>query len=152
MTRKTNCRGDAPLLLPHQLVTLQSREIRDILKVQTPCLRTTCLTTEIDVIEQEFEELLSACSRESSFKAVLDACGPHTSFEEGWKLNQDQFCFLREFCGGLATAFPSISTVESDFSIVKCEKDVGRVSLMDSSLEGILHAKQFKRMRSIKFK
>ena len=138
-------------MLPHQLVMLQGREFSDILKVQTPHMRTTCSTTEIHVIEQEFEELQSACHRESSFKAVLDACGPYTSFEEGWKLTQDQFCFLREFCG-LATAFPSISNVESKFSIVKWEKDVGRVSLTDSSLEGILHAKQFKRMGSIKFK
>ena len=75
----------------------------------------TCSTTEIDVIEQEFEELQSAYHRESSFKAVLDACGHHTSFEEGRKLTQDRFCFLREFCGGLATAFPGTSTVGSDF-------------------------------------
>ena len=114
-------------------------------------MRTTCSITEIDVIGLEFEELQSAYHRESSFKAVLDECGPHTSFEEGWKLTQDRFCFLREFSGGFATAFPGTSTVESDFSIVKWEKDVGRVSLTDFSLEGILHAKQFKRMRSIKF-
>ena len=30
--------------------------------------------------------------------------------------------------------------MESNFSIVNWEKDVGRVSLTDSSLEGILHA------------
>jgi hypothetical protein len=83
---------------------------------------------------------------------VLDACGPHTSFDEGWKLTQDRFCSLREFCGGLAIAFPGTSTVESDFSIVKWEKDVGRASLTDFSLEGILHAKQFKQMQSINFK
>ena len=121
-------------VLPHQMVMLQGREFSNILKVQTPRLRTTCSTTEIDLIEQEFKELQSAYHRESSFKAVLDACGAHTSFEEGWKLNQDQFCFLREFCGGLATAFPSISTVESDFSIVKWEKDVS--SLIDGLLFG----------------
>ena len=96
---------------PHQLVMLRGREFGDILKVQTPRLRTTCSITEIDVIEQDFEELLSAYHRESSFKAVLDACGSHTSFEEGWKLTQDRFCFLREFCGALATAFPCTSTV-----------------------------------------
>jgi len=143
--------AEMPPVLPHQIVMLRGREFSDILKVQTPRLRTTCSITEIDVIEQEFEELQSTYHRESSFKAVLDACGPHTSFEEGGKLTQDRFCFLREFCGGLATAFPGTSTVESDFSIVKWEKDVGRVSLTDFSLEGILHAKQFKLMRSIKF-
>ncbi|BBN17466.1 hypothetical protein MPTK1_7g14750 [Marchantia polymorpha subsp. ruderalis] len=140
--------AEMPLVLSHQLVMLRGREFGDILKVQTPRLRTTCSITEIDIIEQEFAQLQSAYHRESSFKAVLDACGPHTSFKEGWKLIQDRFCFLREFCGGLATAFPGTSFVESDFSIVKWEKDVGRASLTYFSLEGILHAKQFKQMRS----
>jgi hypothetical protein len=132
---------ERPPVLPHQLVMLRGREFSEILKVQTPRLRTTCSITEIDIIEQEFAELQSAYHRERCFKAVLDACGPHTSFDEGWKLTQDRFCSLREFCGGLATAFPGTSTVESDFSIVKWEKDVGRASLTDFSLEGILHAK-----------
>lgn len=77
-------------VLPH----LRGRKFSDILKVQTPRLRTTCLITEIDIIEQEFAQLQSAYHRESSFKAVLDACGTHTSFKEGWKLTQDRFCFL----------------------------------------------------------
>jgi hypothetical protein len=143
---------EMPLVLPHQLVMLRGREFSEILKVQTPRLRTTCSITEIDIIEQEFAELQSAYHRERCFKVVLDACGPHTSFDEGWKLTQDRFCSLREFCGGLVTTFPGTSTVESDFSIVKWEKDVGRASLTDFSLEGILHAKQFKQMRSINFK
>ena len=43
----------------------------------------------------------------------------------------------------MAAAFPGTSNVESDFSIVKWEKDVTRMSLSDFSLEGILHAKQY---------
>ena len=42
----------------------------------------------------------------------------------------------------MATAFPGTSNVESDFSIVKWEKDVMQMNLSDFSLEGILHAKQ----------
>ncbi|BFI14114.1 hypothetical protein MPTK1_5g00010 [Marchantia polymorpha subsp. ruderalis] len=112
--------AEMPHVLPHQLVMLRGRELSDILKIQTPRLRTTCSITEIDIIEQEFAQLQSAYHRESSFKAMLDAC-----------------------------AFPGTSTVESDFSIVKWEKDVGRASLTDFSLEVILHAKQFNQMRSI---
>ena len=62
-----------PPVLPHLVVMLRGRELSDILKVQTPRLRKTCSITEIDVIEQEFEELQSAYHRESSFKAVLDS-------------------------------------------------------------------------------
>lgn len=91
--------AEMPHVLPHQLVMLRGRELSDILKIQTPRLRTTCSITEIDIIEQEFAQLQSAYHRESSFKAMLDACGPHTSFKEDWKLTQDRFCFLQEFCG-----------------------------------------------------
>lgn len=121
------------------------------MRLQVPRLLYRWSSAEIDVIDQEFQELQSAYNRESSFKTVLDACDRSTSFEDGWKLAQDRFLTLREFCGGLATAFPGTSTVESDFSIVKWEKDNSRVSLTDFSLEGILHANQFKRMRAIKF-
>lgn len=141
-----------PPVLPHQLVSLRGREFSDILKIQLPRLRSTWSLTDIDIIEQEFEELQATYRRESSFRSVLDACDHNSSFTDAWKLTQDRFRFLQEFCGGLATAFPGTSTVESDFSIVKWEKDAGRVSLTDFSLEGILHAKQFRRIRSIDFK
>jgi hypothetical protein len=55
------------------------------------------------------------------------------------------------FCGGLATAFPGTSSVESDFSIVKWEKDDCQIGLTNFSLEGILHAKQFTRLQSMSF-
>ncbi len=50
---------------------------------------------------------------------------------------------LREFSGGLATVFPNTASVESDFSVLKWEKDEYRQSLTDLSLEGILHSKQW---------
>ena len=56
---------------------------------------------------------------------------------------QERFKHLKLFCGGLATAFPGTSTVESDFSVVKWEKDDCRIALTDFVLKGILHAKQF---------
>jgi hypothetical protein len=68
---------------------------------------------------------------------------------QGWHYVQNRFKYLERFCGGLATAFPGTSTVESDFSVVKWEKDDCRRGLTDFSLEGILHAKQFGRMQSI---
>jgi hypothetical protein len=46
------------------------------------------------------------------------------------------------FAGGLASVFPGMSTVESDFSIIGCEKDKYRTSLTDFSLEAILQSKQ----------
>ncbi|RHY26811.1 hypothetical protein DYB32_007261 [Aphanomyces invadans] len=50
---------------------------------------------------------------------------------------------LRRFCVGLATALPNTTSIESDFSILKWEKDAYRENLLDLSLEGIFQAKQF---------
>lgn len=80
-----------------------------------------------------------------------DAFNRKTSFADGWKLAHDRFPNLREFCGGLLTAFTGTATVQNDFPIVNWEKYRGRVSLTEFSLEGILYSQQFKRMRSIEF-
>jgi hypothetical protein len=46
------------------------------------------------------------------------------------------------FCGGLATSFANTTNAESDFSIMKWEKDDFRQSMMNLTLEGIFQAKQ----------
>ena len=50
----------------------------------------------------------------------------------------------------MATTIPGTSNVESNFSIVKWEKDVTQMSLSDFSLEGILHAKQYNKIYNLK--
>ena len=62
-----------------------------------------------------------------------------------------RFKNLEMFCGGLASTFPATSSVESDFSILKWEKDIHRMSLTEFSLEGVMHARQFKRLQSLTF-
>ena len=56
---------------------------------------------------------------------------------------KDSFKHLLRFCGGVASVFPGTSQIESDFSIVKGKKTMFKKALVDLSLEGILHAKQF---------
>ena len=70
-------------------------------------------------------------------------------FKDSWPYTGSHFPVLRYFCGGLATVFPDTTTVESDFSIVKYDNDDLRNSLTDSSLEVILHAKQFRILQAI---
>ena len=62
---------------------------------------------------------------------------------------QENFEHLKKFCGGLATAFPDMSSVESDILIVNWEKNDCWISLTDISLEGIFHCKQFDKISSI---
>lgn len=47
-----------------------------------------------------------------------------------------------EFVGGLACLFPNTATVESDFSILKWEKDIHRSNITPISLQGILQCRQ----------
>jgi hypothetical protein len=60
-----------------------------------------------------------------------------------------KFPKLCEFSSGLATIYPGTTRLESDFSILGWERDDYRSALMDFSLEGIMHAKQFKALQSI---
>ena len=85
--------------------------------------------------------------RKPSLKQNLDQCNVNTTFENGWKYVQHRFEHLKTFCGGLATAFPGMSTVESVLSAVKWEKDDCRIGLTELFLEGILHTKQFETLQ-----
>ncbi|KAI9907150.1 hypothetical protein PsorP6_004324 [Peronosclerospora sorghi] len=105
-----------------------------------------------DVIRNQrarLSELRAAYEREPALKNVLDSCDSSTSFEQGWDYVQQRFDYLERFCGGLATAFPGTSTVESGFSLVRWEKENFRTALTYVSLEGILDSKQFKKLQSI---
>ena len=138
-----------PPVLLHLLVKLCGQEFADVIRRQRCRLSMRWNMHNIERIEQDFEGLLGAYQRERPLKEVLDQCSHKTTFDEGWKHVHGRFEYLKKFCGGLATAFPGTSTVESDFSIVKWEKDDCRVALTDFSLEGILHTKQFDKLCSI---
>ena len=138
-----------PPVLPHLLVKLRGREFANVIRRQRCRLSMRWNMHDIERIEQDFEGLLGAYQREQPLKEVLDQCSDKTTFDEGWKHVHGRFEYLKKFCGILATAFPGTSTVESDFSIVKWEKDDCQVALTDFSLEGILHTKQFDKLCSI---
>ncbi|KAI9909043.1 hypothetical protein PsorP6_014862 [Peronosclerospora sorghi] len=84
------------------------------------------------------------------FRNALDGCTYQTPFRKAWKLTSGRFKKLEMFCGGLASIFPGTSSVESDFSILKWEKYIHRRSLTDFSLEGVMHARQFKLLQKLK--
>jgi len=83
-------------------------------------------------------------------KAALDKHEEKTFFNEAWDYLKGRFMQLRQLCGGLATAFPNMTFVESDFSIVKWEKNDSCSSLTSLSLTGIMHMKQFEQIKMIK--
>lgn len=66
-----------------------------------------------------------------------------------WAPLDNRFRLQRQFCGGLASAFPGTATVESDFSVLKWDYDEFRTSHTEVSLEGIRQCKQFKKVGAI---
>ncbi|KAI9914734.1 hypothetical protein PsorP6_007279 [Peronosclerospora sorghi] len=128
-----NAAESMPPVFPHQLAKMRGRYFADVIRNQRARL----------------SKLRAAYEREPALKNVLDSCDTSTSFEQGWDYVQQRFGYLERFFGGLATAFPGTSTVESDFSLVRWEKDNFRTALTDFSLESIHHSKQFEKLQSI---
>jgi hypothetical protein len=81
---------------------------------------------------------------------ILEGHDEKVFFNDAWDAIKSKkadgtirFAKLRQFCGGLATAFPNTCAVESDFSVVKYEQDNRRTDLESLSLAGIMHSKQY---------
>jgi hypothetical protein len=88
--------------------------------------------------------LLFAYRSEPILKEGIDSLSSQqSSFQDGWSLLGARLPNLMEYCGVVATLFPGTSTVESDFSVLRWEKDRFRNGLSDFGLEGVLQAKQF---------
>ncbi|CAK9223745.1 unnamed protein product [Sphagnum troendelagicum] len=73
---------------------------------------------------------------------IIDKHDQTTTFNDAWDYVPGRFEHLRSFCSGLAIVFANITSVESDFSILKWELDDNHTTFMHLSLEGIFQAKQ----------
>ena len=83
-------------------------------------------------------------------KQGIDAQQSTASFFEAWSvIGSDSFQNLAEFCGVIATLFAGTCTVESDFSILRWEKDDFQKSLSDFGLEAVLQSKQIQMLSQI---
>jgi hypothetical protein len=131
------CPHSAPRLLRY----LQRRRER---------LDYTFSNEEIETIGRQHKALHDSYDRQPDVKSSIDSFDDSASYRDAWIGLQNTYPSLERFVGGLATIFPGTSTVESDFSVVKYEKNKNRMSLTDISLEGILHATQYRRTHSLK--
>jgi hypothetical protein len=139
-----------PDVLPHQLVRILSRDFCVYLQRHRELLDYTFSNEEIETIGRKHKALYDSYHRQLDVKSSIDSFDDGASYRDAWVGLQNTYPSLERFVGGLATIFPGTSTVESDFSVVKYEKNKNRMSLTDASLYGILHAKQYRRMHSLK--
>lgn len=103
----------------------------------------------IDSMEQEHKNLVRAIANEPALHPAREACKDDVSFHDGWSIVKGRFESLQCFAGGIASVFPSPSQVESNFSIIKAEKDDIQTATADLPLEGVLHCKQFSMLASL---
>jgi hypothetical protein len=94
-------------------------------------------------IEQQHRDLVKAYKYEPPVKTILNQHDHKTKFNDAWEALGIRFATLQTFCGDLATLFPNSTSVESDFFVLKWEKDPYRNNLLDLSLEGVFQSKQF---------
>jgi hypothetical protein len=140
----------APPVMPAQLVKMRpAMFIKEVLDPYRSHLEKHWSQEMIDNVVNEHRELLAVYAREPNVKTALDKHDEKTFFNDAWDSLKRRFAHLRQFCGGLATAFPNTASVESDFSIVRWEQDSSRTSLTSLSLAGIMQAKQFDLLKKI---
>jgi hypothetical protein len=140
----------APDVLPHQLVRILPRDFCVYLQRHRERLDYTFSNEEIENIGRQHKALCDSYRCQPDVKSSIDSFDNSAAYRDAWIGLHNTYPLLEKFVGGLATIFPGTSTVESDFSVVKYEKNKNRMSLTDASLEGILHAKQYRRMHSLK--
>ncbi len=105
----------------------------------------------IDLIVDQHKKLLNVVIKEPRLQTALAHHSEQTDFSEAWRTPsiKDRFPELMEFCGGLASPFPNTAIVESDFFVLKWEKDLHRSNLTPFSLEGIIHCRQIRTLLKI---
>jgi arsenate reductase-like glutaredoxin family protein len=138
-----------PPVLAHQVAVLPHAEFCAIVSTHTERLLSIFSRRDVDALEQEHKAFVDAITHKEPLRNVLNDHDATVPFSDSWKCLGDRFKLLVSFCGGIATIFPGPSQVESDFSIIKFEKDEFRSSIMDLSLEGVLHCKQFNMISKI---
>lgn len=138
-----------PPVLPHELVQISAAKFLQLMRKQTNRLENKYSAEHIDVIADQHKSLLRAYRRDEVLRTGIDSCDGRTSFDSAWKLLAPQYPDLVDYCGGIATVFPGTATVESDFSILRWEKDSFRKSLSNFGLEGVMQAKQYFLLESL---
>ena len=139
----------APAVLPHQLVKILPCNFSNILQYHWQHLEYIYSAIQIEAIECKHKALCDLYNRDPNVKGSIDSLDNGDSFDAAWTGLRSTYLFLKRFVSGLASIFSSTSTIESNFLVTKFEKNNNRTTLSDVSLEGIIHAKQYRLMCSL---
>ena len=115
-----SCAQDSPPVSPAQLVKLSPRMLAKCV-LAPHCGQLVKLWTEewIDDVESIHRLIRITYDEDEELRSVIDKYDLNKFFDEAWGISHGgRFDCFRAICGGLATAFASTSSVESDFSIL----------------------------------
>jgi len=141
---------EAPPVMPVDFVKIRPAAfIQDVLDPYRAHLSKHWSQQHIDDVEKEHRQLRAVYDNEPHVAKAFDQHDENTFFNDAWDVVKGRFNGLCQFCGGLATAFPNMVVVESDFSMVKWEKNDTRTSLTSLALAGIMQAKQFELLKAL---
>jgi hypothetical protein len=135
---------------PAQLCQLRPRDFNStVLDPHRTQLKKFWSPSEIEEVESDHRSLWKTYKDEASLRETIDAHENSLMFNDAWDSMKGRFPALRCFSSSLATSFPNTTSVESDFSILKWEKNPSRKSLTNLSLEGIFASKEHDQLKSI---
>ena len=135
-----------PPVLPHELSSIHMRQLVNTVQQQHARLLPVIGQDGIEQICNEFRFFQRAFREEMVFQEAAKAGKEgkkSQNFSDAWACTNNRFPSLQQLCGGLVSAFPNTA----DFSVIGWEKDECRTFSTDFSLEGILHAKQYHRLK-----
>lgn len=138
-----------PPCLPQQLVKLSRSAFVDLIIEHRPRLELSFSEADIVRVEKEHAWLCALSDRDDGeLREVLRTLSSTSGFEESWRSFRAQLPKLLEFAGGIASVHPTMARVERDTpSLINDERDA--LSLISLSLEGILHARQFRAVTAL---
>ena len=103
--------------MPQQLVRLRpAKFIQDVLEPYRDRLDSFWAPEQIEEIEADHRCLLKMYREDENTRKMIEKYDTKTLFNDAWDC-VPRLKRLRAFCGGLATIFPNMTSVESDFSI-----------------------------------
>lgn len=146
---KTDPKKYLPTILPAELVRLTPRRFLNIARAMSSRLDKKYSAGHIDIIGDQQKEFVRAYKEEPMLKAAIDGAETHLSFHNAWAPLAQRITDLQNYFGGIATVFPGKSNVESDFSILRWEKNRHRKSLSGFGLEDVMQSKQYERLEAV---
>jgi hypothetical protein len=108
-----------PPVLPRDLRSLPPREFNSIVFKQARLLAHSGREELRTDLEREFKQFKCSIHDDTALREELEIQPSIVSFADGWRPLGVRFSKLRQFCGGIATVFPGMPTVESVFSVIK---------------------------------